>query len=85
MSATMFLITLSLPLATVLIVFAMKYHASVRQAEARLANDDAYRQLAVRAAAATAETAATLAAMGATLDDLRARLASVEKILQQVE
>ena len=43
MTTMLYLLTLVLPLATVLIVFAMRYYAIVQQAKARLANDDAYR------------------------------------------
>ena len=49
MTTTLYLLTLVLPLATVLIVFGMRYFAKVQQAKARLANDDAYRQIADRA------------------------------------
>ena len=41
MTAIFYLLTLVLPLATVLIVFAMRYYAIVQQAKAHRANDDA--------------------------------------------
>lgn len=85
MAEHVYLLTLFLPLATALLIFGMKYYASVQQAKARLASDEAYRQVAEQAAAAQAETAATLAAMNATLGDVKARLAVVEKILKEVE
>lgn len=78
MAEHVYLLTLLLPLATVLIIFGMKYYAAVQQAKARLASDDAYRQVAELAAAAQAETAAALA-------DLKMRLAAIEKILREVE
>ncbi len=78
MAEHVYLLTLLLPLATVLIIFGMKYYAAVQQAKARLASDDAYRQVAEQAAAAQAETAAALA-------DLKMRLAAIEKILREVE
>jgi predicted negative regulator of RcsB-dependent stress response len=78
MAEHVYLLTLFLPLATVLIIFGMKYYASVQQAKARLASDEAYRQVAEQAAAAQAETAAALA-------DLKTRLATIEKILREVE
>ena len=39
MSTTVYLLTICLPLATVLLVFGMKYFAMVRQAGARTARD----------------------------------------------
>jgi hypothetical protein len=85
MTATFYLLTLTLPLATVLIVFGMRYQAKIQEAKARLANDDAYRQLAQSASAAQAQIATSLAAMETTLSDLRTRMAGVETILKAVE
>ncbi|MBZ2209886.1 hypothetical protein [Massilia soli] len=78
MAEHVYLLTLFLPLGTVLLIFGMKYYAAVQQAKARLASDDAYRQVAEQAVAAQAETAAALA-------DLKIRLATIEKILREVE
>jgi len=85
MTAIFYLLTLVLPLATILIVFAMRYYATVQQARARLANDDAYRQLAESASAAQSQIATSLAAMEANLSDVRTRMAAVETILKAVE
>ena len=85
MSATIYLLTLCLPLGTVLLVFAMRYVSAVQQAKARLANDEAYRKIAETAATAQSETAAALASIGAALADVRTRLTAVEKILKEVE
>jgi Tfp pilus assembly protein PilO len=85
MTATFYLLTLILPLATVLIVFAMRYYAIIQQAKARLANDDAYRQLAQSAATAQSQIAASLAALEADVSDVRTRMAAVETILKAVE
>ena len=85
MTETLYLLTLVLPLATVLIVFRMRYYASVQQAKARLANDDAYRQLAESASAAQSQIATSMAAMEANLSDVRTRMAAVESILKAVE
>jgi hypothetical protein len=85
MTAIFYLLTLILPLATILIVFAMRYYALVQQARARLANDDAYRQLAESASVAQSRIATSLAAMEANLSDVRARMAAVETILKAVE
>jgi len=85
MTAIFYLLTLVLPLATILIVFAMRYYATVQQAKARLANDDAYRQLAESASAAQSRIATSLAAMEADLSDVRTRMAAIEIILKAVE
>jgi Tfp pilus assembly protein PilO len=85
MSASIYVFTVLLPCATILLVFGMRYWSAVQQAKARLANEDAYRQIAGTAAAAQAETATALTAIQASLEDVRARLASVEKVLKDVE
>ncbi|HXU99802.1 MAG TPA: hypothetical protein VG166_04830 [Caulobacteraceae bacterium] len=85
MTAIFYLLTLVLPLATVLIVFAMRYYAIVQQARARLANDDAYRQLAQSASATQSQIATSLAAMESGMSDVRSRMAAVEIILKAVE
>ena len=84
MSATIYLLTISLPLGTVLLVFAMRYAARVREANAALAHDAAWRRTAETASAAQAETAAALAAIQEALSDVRGRLAAVETILKAV-
>ena len=85
MSETIYLLTLSLPLATILLVFGMRAFAAVQQAKARLANDEAYRQLAEKAAFAQTAAASALASIDANLADVKARLAAVEKVLKEVE
>ena len=85
MTAIFYLLTIVLPLATILIVFRMRYQATVQEAKVRLASDDAYRQLAESAAAAQSQIAASLAAMEASLSDMRTRMAAVETILKAVE
>ncbi len=85
MSVFLYLLTICLPLATVLLIFAMRYASAVQQAKARLANDDAYRQIADKAATAQAETASALTSIETAMADVRTRLAAVETILKQVE
>jgi hypothetical protein len=85
MTSLLYLLTICLPLGTVLLIFGIRYYALIQQAKARLANDDAYRQIAEHSAAAQSETAATLSSIQATLADVGARLAGVEKILKAVE
>jgi hypothetical protein len=43
MSEHLYLLTISLLLGTILLVFGMRYFSAIQQAKARLANDDAYR------------------------------------------
>ncbi len=81
----LYLLTLVLPLATVLIAVGVRYYAIVQQARARLANDDAYRRLAESMSAAQAQIAARLAAIEANLSDVRTHMAAVETILKAVE
>jgi Tfp pilus assembly protein PilO len=85
MHTNIYLLTISLPLLTVLLIFGMKYFAAVQQARARLAQDEAYRQLSAGLAQSQAEMTAQLAAMAATLARLESRTAAVEQILKQVE
>ena len=85
MTAILYLLTLVLPLVTILIVFGMRYYANVQQARVRLANDDAYRKLAESASAAQSQIATSLTAMEANLSDVRTRVAAVEVMLKAVE
>ena len=85
MSEHVFFITISIFFGTILLVFAMKYFAAIQQAKASSARDEAYREIAAQAVAAQAETAATMAAVNATLADLKTRLTAVEKMLREVE
>jgi len=83
-SEHVYFLTLCLPLGTVLLVFGMRYVSAVLQAKARLANDDAYRQLAEKAAASQVETASALSQIQEALAEVRPRLAAIEKILKDV-
>ncbi|MFL6679585.1 MAG: hypothetical protein ACJ8IK_14700 [Burkholderiaceae bacterium] len=71
MSESVYFLTLCLPLATILIVFGMRYRALVLQARAQ--------------AAGNAASVAALAKITDALADVQARLAGIEKILKQVE
>jgi hypothetical protein len=66
------------PAAAVVLVFFMKYVSAVLQARVRLGQDEAYRELATKAATAQTETAVALG-------QLQTRLAVIEKILKDVE
>ncbi len=85
MSEHLYLLSISLPLATILLVFGMRSFAAIQQAKARLANDEAYRQIAEKAVASQSENAIALSSIQQTLSDLRARLAAIEKMLKEVE
>jgi uncharacterized membrane protein len=85
MTEHLYLLTLFMPLATILIVFGMRYASSVYQARARAANDNAYRTLAEKAVAAQRETAASLSSVQAALSEIGNRLIAVEIILKAVE
>ncbi|MES2015906.1 MAG: hypothetical protein V4484_05630 [Pseudomonadota bacterium] len=85
MHPTIFLLTISLPLLTIVLIFGMRYLSAVLQARARFGHDEAYRQLAEQATAAQAAAAASLASMDANLAEVKARLATVEKVLKEVE
>lgn len=85
MSEHVFLITIGLPLVTLLLIFGMKYLAAIVQARARLASDEAYRQLAAQTAAAQAEATAALGAINAHLAEMKTRVAAVEKMMRDVE
>lgn len=85
MSEHLYLLSIGLPLATILLVFGMRYFAAIQQAKARLANDEAYRQIAEKAVAGQSENAIVLSSIQATLSDLRTRLTAIEKMLKEVE
>ncbi len=85
MSEAIYLTTLFLPCATILLVFGMKYLAATRQARASLADGEQYRQLAAASTQAQADTARLLASMQATVAELDERLGRVEQILKQID
>ena len=80
----MFILTLCLPLGTLLLIFAMRYFSAVQQAKARLADDRAYREVAEKAVAAQTDNATALASIQAALTDVSARVAAIEKVLKEV-
>ena len=71
MSESVYFLTLCLPLATILIVFGMRYRALVLQARAQASGNSA--------------NAAALDKIAGALADIQARLAGIEKILKAVE
>ena len=85
MSEHLYLITLGVLFGTPLLIFGMKYTSSAHQARSRAMNEDAYRELALKAVTAQSETAASLPVIHSELSEIKTRLASVEKILKAVE
>ena len=84
MSETIYLLTISLPIGALIYIFSMRYDSKAQQAKARLANDEAYREMAEKVAAAQSETATALASLQTTLSDVATRMTSIEKILKDV-
>ena len=84
MSESVYFLTIILPLLTILLVFGMKYFASVQQAKSRLAGDEQYRELASRASATQSEISATLTALNLSLANLKDRVTAIEKLLKEV-
>ncbi len=66
------------PSLALVLIFGMKYVAAMVQAKAHHAHDEAYRELASKAASAQAATEAALTS-------IQAQLAGLEKILKEVE
>lgn len=85
MTTAQYLIFVAPFFVTIMVVFGMKYFSALFQARARMANDALYRTLAEKALAAQSENQAALAAIRTDLTRFASSLASVEKILQQVE
>jgi hypothetical protein len=85
MTIAQYLIFIAPFFVTILVVFGMKYFSALFQARARMANDGLYRALAEKAVAVQLENQAALAAIRSDLTRFASSLASVEKILQQVE
>jgi hypothetical protein len=85
MTTAEYFIFMSPVVVTILVVFGMKYFSAIFQARARLANDALYQALAEKAVAAQTENQAILAAIRADLARFGTSLATVERILQQVD
>jgi hypothetical protein len=84
MSSTVYLMTIFIPVGALVAIFCVRAWSAAEQAKARLANEEGYRQIALRANAAQAETAAALGAIQETLAEVRGRLAAIEKVLKDV-
>ena len=85
MSENAFFAAFFFPAAAVVIVFFMKYVSAILQARVRLAQDEAYREIATKAASAQTETRVLLSSFGTALAEIQGRLVVLEKILREVE
>ena len=85
MSEHLYLLSIGLPLITILVIFGMKYFSNLSQARVRILEENAYRSLAQKAVAVQSEAAASLALLQSELSEINTRLAAVEKILKAVE
>jgi hypothetical protein len=78
MNENIFFAAFFFPAAAAVLVFFMKYLSEILQARVRLGQDEAYREIATRAAASQAQLAASLGT-------IQTQLAGIEKILKAVE
>ena len=85
MSEQVYFISMAALFGTPIVIFGMKYWAAAQQANARTAEEGAYRKLAADAVTAQSGNAATLSAIQSELAEIKTRIASVEKILKAVE
>lgn len=74
----------ALLLATILLIFAMKYFVAGRTAPLTHLDNEAYRKLAERTVAAQEQQTAVLVALQAKTASTEARLGEVEKLLKDV-
>ena len=85
MSEKLFFAAFFFPAAAAVLIFFMKYVTAIVQARLRPAQDEAYRELATKAATVQAETTAALSSLSTTLAEIQSRLTVLEKILREVE
>jgi uncharacterized protein HemX len=85
MSESLYLLSISLVLVTILLVFGMRAFSAVQQAKVRIEGDEAYRQIAEKAVAAASENTTALSSIQTALADVRTRLTAIEKVLKEVE
>lgn len=85
MSTPIYLISLCIAFGTVLTIFGLKYWSAAAAARVQGEIQNAYRKLAVDAVTVQSGNAATLSAIQSELTEIKTRMASVEKILKEVE
>jgi biopolymer transport protein ExbD len=79
-----FLLVTILVLVTILLIFAMKFFSTARQARLGNASANDYRDLAQRAVQVDADRATFVANTQSDLSEIKTRLAAVEKLLKDV-
>jgi hypothetical protein len=79
-----FLLVTILVLVTILLIFAMKYLSTARQARLGNASANDYRELAQRAVQLHSDSATFMANAQSDLSEIKTRLAVVEKLLKDV-
>ena len=85
MTVFLYLLTICIPCGVVLLIFAMKYISSARQAQSRALAENAYREVAEKAVAVQSANATSLSAIQIDLAETKTRLAAIEKVLKAVE
>lgn len=85
MSQNLYVFTLLVIAATCVLIFGVRAWAAFQGARTREGREDAYRDLAARAAASQAEVAARLAALQGEATAVLASLSAIEKTLRSVE
>ena len=85
MSEHVYFLTLGLFFGTIVVVFALRYVSVAQQSKARLAHEQTYREIAAKAVADQAVTAAALSSVQTAVTDIAARLGAIERILKEVE
>lgn len=84
MRPEIYLLTISLPLLTAIIVFAMKYASSYAAARARIAEEREFSKLAETHASELAHIKNSLSTITAEMTEQKRAISSVETILKQV-
>jgi hypothetical protein len=84
MKPEIYILTISLPLMTAIIVFAMKYASSYAASRARIAEEHDFRKLAESHAGELAHIKNSLSTLAAEMSKQSRAIASVETILKQV-
>ncbi len=85
MSEYLYILSISLFLVTILLVFGIRAYSAVQQARVRNASEATYRQIAEKAVASASENSSALASIQSALSDVRTRLTAIEKVLKEVE
>jgi hypothetical protein len=85
MAEHVYLLTIILPLATILLIFTMRYWSGAVHAHKNKANEEAYRALSDKVNVALQDQASSLIALKSDVAKLSVSLVAIEKILKDVE